>query len=128
MDIEFELAHFKRGSRGLFDNVVYGALERAFRKWKSRGTTVMAAVPFDCPQMPPQKPRRVFTDTPKAILQDIIETSQIELSRAYGLQLLFFAFAVYGIHMGLLQLTGIGLIGTLKGTFAMLGALFGAIF
>ena len=85
MDIEFSNEHgdfrwipFSRRLRG---SVVNGALKKAFQRWKNRGVLVLAAVPYDEPQLARQKPRRWWKEAFIAQQKDFVETMFIRLSR-----------------------------------------------
>ena len=71
------LGRFRR-TRGSIAN---GAVKTAFKQWKNRGVTVVAATPFKTPQLPAHGRRRWYSETPKAILADATETWFIRLSR-----------------------------------------------
>jgi hypothetical protein len=68
-------------SRRLRGSVVNGALKKAFARWKSRGVMVLAAMPFDHPQMPAHKTRHWLWDAPIEWAKDFTETFFIRLSR-----------------------------------------------
>lgn len=77
-DNDFRWRPFSRRLRG---SVVNGALKKAFQRWKNRGVLVMAAVPFDEPQMPQQKKRRWWNEAIVAQQKDFWETMFIRFSR-----------------------------------------------
>ncbi|MFN0022527.1 MAG: hypothetical protein ACKVS5_01350 [Parvularculaceae bacterium] len=82
LDIEFMCDDlFWSPGRRLRGSVVNGALKKSFARWKSRGVLVLAAMPFDKPQMPAHKARHWLWDAPAEILKDVVETGFIRLSR-----------------------------------------------
>ena len=58
--------------------------------------TVVAAVPYDSPQLPKHARRRWFLEAPRALLADAAETWFIRLSR-WGFPLLVIAVIAYAI-------------------------------
>jgi hypothetical protein len=77
-DGDFKWRPFSRRLRG---SVVNGALKNAFQRWKNRGVLVLAAAPYDEPQMPQQKPRRWWFEALIAQQKDFWETMFIRFSR-----------------------------------------------
>ncbi|MEZ5893528.1 MAG: hypothetical protein R3C58_10385 [Parvularculaceae bacterium] len=80
LDIEFEPQHFSYGpfsmwTRRLRGSVANGALKKAFQRWKNRGVTVLAAVPFEKAQLPPHKPRRWWNEAVADWMSDFVETN-----------------------------------------------------
>jgi len=93
LDVEFDRHDFSYGpfamlSRRLRGSVVNGALKKAFQRWKNRGVTVLAAMPFENgqAQLPKHQPRRWWSEGFAARLGEFVETLFIRFSR-----LLFFA-------------------------------------
>jgi len=85
VDVEFSFAHgdfgyypFTRRFRGA---VVNGFLKKSFARWKNRGVLVLAAVPFEEPQMPRHKARRWWKEAFVARQRDFVETMFIRFSR-----------------------------------------------
>jgi hypothetical protein len=82
LDIEFMADDLEwNPSRRLRGAVVNGALKKAFARWKSRGVMVLAAMPFDSPQMPAHKTRHWLWNAPIEWAKDFTETFFIRLSR-----------------------------------------------
>ena len=85
VDIEFSAAdddfQWRPFTRRLRGSVVNGALKKAFQRWKNRGVLVLAATPYDEPQMPKQKPRRWWAEALVAQQKDFWETMFIRFSR-----------------------------------------------
>ncbi len=82
IDIEFMCDDLRwNPGRRLRNSVLNGALKKAFAKWKSRNVLVLAAMPFDKPQMPPHKPRHWLWHAPIAWTKDFVETMSIRLPR-----------------------------------------------
>lgn len=98
IDIEFMCDDlFWNPARRLRGSVLNGALKKAFAKWKSRGVLVLAAMPFDKPQMPPHKARHWLWDMPGEWAKDFAETMFVRLSRIlfYLLPVAAAAFATW---------------------------------
>lgn len=98
IDIEFMCDDlFWNPARRLRGSVLNGALKKAFAKWKSRGVLVLAAMPFDKPQMPPHKARHWLWDMPGEWARDFAETMFVRLSRIlfYLLPVAAAAFATW---------------------------------
>jgi len=100
LDIEFDKADFAFGpfamfSRRLRGSVVNGALKKAFQRWKNRGVTVLAAMPYDVAQLPAHKPRRWWNEAVGAWAEDFTETMFIRLSRILMFYVLPAAVVVY---------------------------------
>ena len=94
LDVEFDSADFEFNpltmfSRRMRGSVVNGAVKKAFQRWKNRGVTVLAAMPYDAPQLPRHAKRRWWNEAVGAWTADFIETMFIRLSRV-----LFFAAPV----------------------------------
>jgi hypothetical protein len=86
LDVEFDPEDFSYGpfamlSRRLRGSVVNGALKKVFQRWKNRGVIVLAAMPYDKPQLPKHKPRRWWNEAVGAWAEDFAETMFIRLSR-----------------------------------------------
>ena len=85
-------------SRRLRGSVVNGALKKAFQRWKNRGVTILAAMPFDTPQLPKHKPRRWWNEALGDWAADFVETMFIRFSRLlviFGLPALLIWFVVW---------------------------------
>ncbi len=103
IDIEFMNDDlFWDPARRLRGSVMNGALKKAFAKWKSRGVLVLAAMPFDKPQMPPHKARHWLWVAPIEWLKDVVETGAIRVSRLllYALPVALAAYAAYVLMFG----------------------------
>ncbi len=85
-------------SRRLRGSVLNGTLKKAFARWKTRGVLVLAAMPFDNPQMPAHKARHWLWDAPTEWAKDFGETMFIRLSR-WLVYLLPVAAAAYAMWM-----------------------------
>ncbi len=86
LDVEFDKQDFAFGpfamlSRRLRGSVVNGALKKSFQRWKNRGVTVLAAMPYETAQLPAHKPRRWWNEAVGAWAEEITETLFIRLSR-----------------------------------------------
>ncbi len=86
LDIEFMPDDFAYGpfamlSRRQRGSVVNGALKKVIQRWKNSGVTVLAAMPFDKPQLPHHQPRRWWKEGLSAWFADAAETWFIRLSR-----------------------------------------------
>lgn len=102
LDIEFMCDDlFWSPGRRIRGSVLNGALKKAFSRWKSRGVLVLAAMPFDKPQMPAHKARHWLWDAPGEIAKDVVETAFIRLSRilVYLLPVAAAAYAAW-VFMG----------------------------
>lgn len=100
LDVEFDKEDFAFGpiamlTRRLRGSVVNGALKKTFQRWKNRGVTVLAAMPFDQPQLPAHKARRWWSEAVSAWFADAAETWFIRLSRLLLLFALPAAAVVY---------------------------------
>lgn len=95
---DFDWRPFSRRFRG---SVVNGALKKSFQRWKNRGVLVLAAMPYDEPQMPKQKIRRWWKEALVAQQRDFIETMFIRFSR-----ILFKYVLPIGMLLGLALLAG----------------------
>ena len=103
IDIEFMCDDlFWNPARRLRGSVLNGALKKAFAKWKSRGVLVLAAMPFDKPQMPPHKRRHWLWDMPGEWAKDFVETMFVRLSRllVYLLPVAIAAYAAWILMFG----------------------------
>jgi len=109
MDIEFsnESHDFSWHpfSRRLRGSVVNGAMKKAFQRWKNRGVLVLAAMPYDEPQLARQKPRRWWKEALVAQQKDFAETMFIRFSRILFLYVLPVS-VVAGIGFLLAQMFG----------------------
>ena len=86
LDVEFEAGDFDHNpfsmvSRRLRGSVVNGALKKSFQRWKNRGVTIMAAVPYEKAQLPQHKKRRWWNEALSAWADDFVETMFIMFSR-----------------------------------------------
>ncbi|WP_133162215.1 hypothetical protein [Hyphococcus luteus] len=86
LDIEFDPEDFAYGpfamlSRRMRGSVVNGAMKKVFQRWKNRGVTVLAAMPFEQAQLPRHRARRWWNEGVSAWLADATETWFIRLSR-----------------------------------------------
>ncbi len=88
LDIEFLPEDFAYGpfamlSRRLRGSVINGALKKCFQRWKNRGVTVLAAMPFEkgSPQLPAHKPRRWWNEAVGAWASEFAETWFIRITR-----------------------------------------------
>lgn len=92
LDIEFSFAHGDFGyypfSRRFRGSVVNGALKKSFQRWKNRGVLVLAAMPYEEPQMPRPKQRRWWKEAFVAHQRDFAETMFIRFSRILFLYVL----------------------------------------
>lgn len=75
----FWLSRFRR-TRG---SVVNGAVKAAHARWKDRGVTVVAAMPFENPQLPKHARRRWYVEAPVVWAKDFAQTMQIRLTRVF---------------------------------------------
>ena len=95
LDVEFMPEDFSYGpikalTHRLRGSVVNGALKKSFQRWKNRGVTILAAMPFDAEdaQLPKHKARRWWSEAINAWAADFTETMFIRFSRVlffYGL-------------------------------------------
>ncbi len=86
LDVEFTADDFEYNpatmfSRRLRGSVVNGAMKKAFQRWKNRGVSIMAVMPYDKAQLPRHKPRRWWNEAFVAWAKDFGETMFIRLSR-----------------------------------------------
>ncbi|MEM8936254.1 MAG: hypothetical protein AAGC77_07595 [Pseudomonadota bacterium] len=86
LDVEFDKHDFAYGPLAMFNrrlrgSVVNGALKTMFQRWKNRGVTIMAVMPYDEPQLPKHKARRWWKEAVGARLAEFTETWFIRLSR-----------------------------------------------
>lgn len=103
LDIEFDREDFSYGpfaavSRRLRGSVVNGALKKAFQRWKNRGVTVLAAMPFEEAQLPKHKPRRWWSEAVGAWAGDFVETMFIRITRLavfYGIPAFVLGFLIW---------------------------------
>ncbi|WP_411819248.1 hypothetical protein ABFZ85_09955 [Hyphococcus formosus] len=82
LDIEFDPRDFAYGpmkmlTRRLRGSVLNGALKKSFQRWKNRGVTVLAAMPFEPEQaqLPTHKPRRWWNEAVLDWAADFVETN-----------------------------------------------------
>ena len=104
LDVEFDPDDFSYGPFSMFSrrfrgSVVNGALKKAFQRWKNRGVTVLAAMPFEADesQLPKHKPRRWWSDAVQNWMNEQVETWFIRMARVgmpilAALALVWFAF------------------------------------
>ncbi|MBT8473317.1 MAG: hypothetical protein HKN14_09825 [Marinicaulis sp.] len=88
LDVEFDPEDFSYGPfsalfRRLRGSVVNGALKKVFQRWKNRGVTVLAAVPFEPEQaqLPKHKARRWWSEAVSEWTADFVETMFVRFSR-----------------------------------------------
>lgn len=86
LDVEFEPGDFVYNpftmfTRRLRGSVANGAMKKAFQRWKNRGVLVLAAVPFEAPQLPRHHKRRWWNEALVEWVADFGETMFIRLSR-----------------------------------------------
>ena len=104
LDVEFDRQDFSYGpfamfSRRLRGSVVNGAFKKVFQRWKNRGVTVLAAMPFDREQaqLPKHRARRWWSDAILAWTGDFAETMFIRLSRLLLIYAIPSALILYAI-------------------------------
>ena len=100
LDVEFDPEDFSYGpfamlSRRLRGSVVNGALKKIFQRWKNRGVIVLAAMPYDKPQLPRHRPRRWWNEAVGAWAEDFAETMFSRLSRVLLFYVIPAAAVVY---------------------------------
>ncbi len=105
LDIEFDPEDFSYGpfaalSRRLRGSVVNGALKKAFQRWKNRGVTVLAAMPFEPShaQLPKHRARRWWSEAVGEWAFEFVETMFIRVSRLllfYGVPALIIWYVVW---------------------------------
>ncbi len=125
MDIEFDAKHFDgdinyddfagfitaRFNRRLAPgSVVNGAMKLIFQKWKNRSVLVLSATPFNAHQLAAHGRRRWYWELPKSIWDDIRQTIFVRFAYSSAFWAVVLPLAAFGLHMGLLQATGLGLI------------------
>ncbi len=114
LDVEFDPADFKYGlfammTRRLRGSVVNGAVKKTFQRWKNRGVTILAAMPFEPEhaQLPKHKPRRWWNEAVGDWFADATETWFIRISRIMFFYLLpaaaVIALCVYFLNGGTLS-------------------------
>ncbi|MEQ8749680.1 MAG: hypothetical protein RIC52_07890 [Amphiplicatus sp.] len=86
LDIEFEPIDFQHNlvsmfTRRLRGSVVNGALKKSFQRWKNRGVTILAAMPYEHAQLPKHQRRSWYGDAVQAWFSDFFETQFIRFSR-----------------------------------------------
>lgn len=82
LDMEFDAADFDFNPlRRLRGSVANGAIKKAFQRWKNRGVLVLAAMPYDAPQLPRHAKRRWWNEAVGSWFADFVETMFIRLSR-----------------------------------------------
>ncbi len=75
LDMEFSARDFDYHlSRRLRGSVANGAIKKAFQRWKNRGVTVLAAMPYSEPQLPPHGKRRWWNEAVGNWAADLIDT------------------------------------------------------
>lgn len=94
LDVEFDAADFEYNpltmcTRRWRGSVANGAIKKAFQRWKNRGVLVLAAMPYETPQLPTHSKRRWWSEAVGAWAADFVETMFIRFSRV-----LFFAIPV----------------------------------
>ena len=102
LDVEFDREDFSFGigtmlTRRGQGSIVNGALKKAFQRWKNRGVTILAAMPFEERQLAKQKPRRWWVEGRKDWSQDFADTMFIRFSRVIFFYVLPAALAVGGL-------------------------------
>ena len=103
LDVEFDARDFDHNpismmTRRLRGSVVNGALKKSFQRWKNRGVTILAAMPFDEAQLPQHRKRRWWNEAATAWMEDFVETMFIRLSRVlfiYGLPTAIVAYLIW---------------------------------
>ena len=107
LDVEFPLSDFEFNlgsmfTRRLRGSVANGAVKKAVQRWKGRGVTVLAAMPYDAPQLPRHGKRRWWNEAVGAWFGDAFETWAIRLMRLFLIlgPLLFIAWAVREYWLG----------------------------
>lgn len=110
LDVEFDPEDFSYGpfaalSRRLRGSVANGAMKKAFQRWKNRGVTVLAAVPFEAGegQLPKHKPRRWWSEAVGDWLSDVVETAFIRFTRVAVFYLIPAAVVIYFVWKLLLN-------------------------
>lgn len=111
LDVEFTSADFDYNpatmmSRRLRGSVVNGAIKKAFQRWKNRGVSIMAVMPYDKPQLPRHKPRRWWNEAFSAWAQDFGETMFIRFSRILFYLSPFFIAAMIYVGWRIMQVVG----------------------
>ncbi len=82
LDMEFSARDFDYNpARRLRGSVANGAIKKAFQRWKNRGVTVLAAMPYAEPQLPRHSKRRWWNEAVGSWAADFVETMFIRLSR-----------------------------------------------
>ncbi len=105
LDVEFFPEDFSYGpikaiTHRLRGSVVNGALKKAFQRWKNRGVTLLAVMPFEPAQaqLPKHKARRWWSEALNAWAADFTETMFIRFSRVlffYGLPTLLVGYLIW---------------------------------
>ncbi len=103
LDIEFEPKDFSYGplsaiTRRMRGSVVNGAMKKAFQRWKNRGVIVLAAMPFDAPQLPRHKARRWWSEAVGDWTADFVETMFIRFTRLvvfYGIPAFVMGYLIW---------------------------------
>ncbi len=109
LDIEFDKEDFSYGpfaaiTRRMRGSVVNGAMKKAFQRWKNRGVTVLAAMPFEesQSQLPRHRARRWWSEAVGAWAGDFIETMFIRLTRLmvfYGIPALAIGYVIWKVAL-----------------------------
>ncbi|MEL7488649.1 MAG: hypothetical protein AAGJ87_15700, partial [Pseudomonadota bacterium] len=86
LDVEFPLTDFDYNlgsmfSRRLRGSVANGAVKKAVQRWKGRGVTFLAVMPYDSPQLPRHGKRRWWNEAVGAWFADAVETWAVRLMR-----------------------------------------------
>ena len=101
LDIEFDPIDFQHNlvsmfTRRLRGSVVNGALKKSFQRWKNRGVTILAAMPYEHAQLPKHQRRSWYGDAVQAWFSDFFETQFIRFSR------ILFIYVLPAIMLGAL--------------------------
>jgi len=107
LDVEFDREDFSYGpfaaiTRRLRGSVVNGALKKTFQRWKNRGVTVLAAMPYEQAQLPRHKPRRWWSEAVGAWAADFLETMFIRVTRLvvfYGVPALAMGYVIWKLFL-----------------------------
>lgn len=107
LDVEFDREDFSYGpfaaiTRRLRGSVVNGALKKVFQRWKNRGVTVLAAMPYEQAQLPRHRPRRWWSEAVGAWAADFLETMFIRFTRLavfYALPALALGYIIWQLFL-----------------------------
>lgn len=101
LDVEFDPHDFSYGPFSMFTNrlrgsVVNGAMKKTFQRWKNRGVTILAAMPFEPheAQLPKHQARRWWSEAIHSWMLDVAETAFIRFARV-GIPLMIAALIVW---------------------------------